>query len=662
MGLTSGIGELNPHGNPINSGMPQRKKAAGPEGSAAIVSLLQGETVPVAWLVEAGVPEADIHAMLGEGVLKAVERPGHVRVREGACGAPAAGDLLESHARLAEAARQLRLAPELAARHYESAQQLRPARDCWLAAAEKACGLGDHHAALDGIRRALALWPWTEQPEDRLRVLKEQARCASNAGDSSSAASAWQEIEGYARDAGRPELQAEALRQLAAYSDDPVRLGECLERAAQIAEVDLPPRSAVPHLLARVEHLAGRMRIAAASEVVSKAGELALACGEPSLVSEVLGWQGLLAAMAGRHEEANERVRQSLRLALDHDLKEQAALAYRRQANICDYAGDYSGQRDHHHEAIRYCRTREVDGEIVCMSCLAYVCFRTGEWKEALSTARKVLSGEGTHPVLAAISHGVTGLIAAFRGERRVASRHLDFASRRLRIDGIAGLGFFCLWARAWLHQLDGETDGTTACYDEVRALWRESEDLHDVLPALLFACGHYADHGLKTRLADCLDIANSVSARNPIPEALAVQSAVRAEIGDGATDLLRQAADLFAKAGLPVERIWVECRILRHDPSRIADPSVLATATRLGLRPMLASLRATAGPVASELTSRQSDVLRGLAAGLTSKEIAGRLGLSVRTVEMHIARLMQRLDCRTRSEAVRVATRRGWV
>ena len=33
--------------------------------------------------------------------------------------------------------------------------------------------------------------------------------------------------------------------------------------------------------------------------------------------------------------------------------------------------------------------------------------------------------------------------------------------------------------------------------YDEVRALWRESEDLHDVIPALLFAGGHYANADL---------------------------------------------------------------------------------------------------------------------------------------------------------------------
>ena len=126
--------------------------------------------------------------------------------------------------------------------------------------------------------------------------------------------------------------------------------------------------------------------------------------------------------------------------------------------------------------------------------------------------------------------------------------------------------------------------------------------------------------------------------------------------------ELLWSAADHFATAGLPLERIWLEGRILRHTPGSPPDPAVLADAARLSLRPLLARLRTAEGSAASDLTARQNDVLRGLGAGLTSKEIADCLGLSTRIVAMHVARLMQRLDYRTRSEAVRVATRRGWV
>lgn len=55
-------------------------------------------------------------------------------------------------------------------------------------------------------------------------------------------------------------------------------------------------------------------------------------------------------------------------------------------------------------------------------------------------------------------------------------------------------------------------------------------------------------------------------------------------------------------------------------------------------------------------LTPREHDVLQGLVAGLANKTLAGRLGISVRTVEMHRANLMSRMGARSLAEAVRIA------
>ena len=57
-------------------------------------------------------------------------------------------------------------------------------------------------------------------------------------------------------------------------------------------------------------------------------------------------------------------------------------------------------------------------------------------------------------------------------------------------------------------------------------------------------------------------------------------------------------------------------------------------------------------------LTGRQSDVLQYMVEGLTTKEIALRLGLQPRTVLMHIAALKRRLGANTRAQSVmRAAT-----
>lgn len=64
----------------------------------------------------------------------------------------------------------------------------------------------------------------------------------------------------------------------------------------------------------------------------------------------------------------------------------------------------------------------------------------------------------------------------------------------------------------------------------------------------------------------------------------------------------------------------------------------------------------------AERLTPRQREVLQLLAEGHSTKEIAFRLGLSVKTVETHRARLMERLGIRDLAGLVRYAVRTGVV
>lgn len=59
-------------------------------------------------------------------------------------------------------------------------------------------------------------------------------------------------------------------------------------------------------------------------------------------------------------------------------------------------------------------------------------------------------------------------------------------------------------------------------------------------------------------------------------------------------------------------------------------------------------------------LSEREKEVLRLVALGDTNREIAERLFLSVRTVETYRARLMEKLNLKSRGELVRYALRRG--
>lgn len=59
-------------------------------------------------------------------------------------------------------------------------------------------------------------------------------------------------------------------------------------------------------------------------------------------------------------------------------------------------------------------------------------------------------------------------------------------------------------------------------------------------------------------------------------------------------------------------------------------------------------------------LTPREQDVLRGLVKGHPNKTIAYDLGISPRTVEVHRANLMSKLEVRSLSEALRLAFSAG--
>ena len=75
-------------------------------------------------------------------------------------------------------------------------------------------------------------------------------------------------------------------------------------------------------------------------------------------------------------------------------------------------------------------------------------------------------------------------------------------------------------------------------------------------------------------------------------------------------------------------------------------------------LRALALSHRAEdpSGASLSKLSPREYQVVMGLARGQPNKIIAHELGLSVRTVEMHRARAMSRLGCKTFADLLRVA------
>lgn len=60
-------------------------------------------------------------------------------------------------------------------------------------------------------------------------------------------------------------------------------------------------------------------------------------------------------------------------------------------------------------------------------------------------------------------------------------------------------------------------------------------------------------------------------------------------------------------------------------------------------------------------LTLRERDVMEGMVAGRLNKQIAEELGISMKTVEQHRARVMEKLHVESLAELVRIVTRSQW-
>jgi DNA-binding NarL/FixJ family response regulator len=172
------------------------------------------------------------------------------------------------------------------------------------------------------------------------------------------------------------------------------------------------------------------------------------------------------------------------------------------------------------------------------------------------------------------------------------------------------------------------------------------------------------------------------------LPGRPAVAIAVLGGIDDAALDWVR---GLRAACGLPIVAIigparpgalvaLVEagaCGILSRGEataSRLVRAVQLAAAGQGDLPPALVrhlldragqcrreQLTPGARPMAS-LTDREREVLRLLAGGMSTREVAARLAYPERTVTGVVAGLMLRLNVRNRTQAVATAVRNGWV
>jgi DNA-binding CsgD family transcriptional regulator len=141
----------------------------------------------------------------------------------------------------------------------------------------------------------------------------------------------------------------------------------------------------------------------------------------------------------------------------------------------------------------------------------------------------------------------------------------------------------------------------------------------------------------------------------------------------DGAREAFEDAVELLGRAGLPFEAARARAALGRtlyalgrEDAARreleLARERFVALGAAAEERRTAALRDAAPAAPASELSARESEILRLVADGLSNKQIAARLTLSEHTVHRHVANILVKLRLPSRAAAAAHAARHGLI
>ena len=558
-------------------------------------------------------------------------------------------------------------------------------------ASYEVCAYRDAAAQLSA---ALDLWPTETDIDERLEALEMLARCAELGGPTSLAVRALTEAIELLETSADRRRYAEAQRRLAASLEAQGAWDRAVTvrqlAAGAFAAAGEPAQAAVERLTA-----AARLRSAAsfkaALELIAIGKGEAEAAGRKDLELRLLALEGNVMARAGGGDAGVSVVRTALADALARGDFGTAAEAYQRLADSLEHVGDFRGARAAYVEAADFCRANGAAsmGD-VCLACLTMVLRQGGDWDHACDLCREVLESSSSNLHAQAVAHGVLGSIMFHRGRLQQARSELHNSNVIARRIGLAAMEIDSETHLARLAAAGGRVDeARERCLRVIRRWGLTDRERHYSITNLRWIAS-FAVEAADTEILRAATAALTTIGSQPDEEAHAAAAVALAEglmtEGDAvaAAARLEQALAILTELELPLDRAEVERRaavayaLIGDRHSAVARyRSAYRAAIRLGARPLANQIAedvaklgekveqrlgrlAAAGMGRGGLSPRELEVTRLVASGLSSREVATTLSLSPRTVEMHVHRILSKLDCRTRVDITRRAAELG--
>jgi len=384
---------------------------------------------------------------------------------------------------------------------------------------------------------------------------------------------------------------------------------------------------------------------AGTSEWGRRAIELAEALDETETLVHALNNVGTSELVEGLDGGA-AKLERSLELALAGGLEEHVARAYTNLASTGIQLRDYSLADPSLRAGISYCRERDLDAWVHYMvGWQARSALEQGRWDEALEAAVAVLKTSAAAPPTRITALVVAGQLRARRGDPEVWEL-LDEALELARHTGEVQRLSPVAAARAEARWLAGEDDQIVRETEEALAL--AADVAHGWMSGELYVWRHRA--GARDELDHELEEPFRLELRGNCEGAAAAWR----EIGCPYESALALTGAQNEKA---LRRSLAE---LQQLGARTAAQRVTRVLRERGVRDVRQGPRRSTRENPAGLTARQLDVLELVAEGLRNSEIAAQLFLSEKTVDHHVSAILQKLDARTRGEAVSKAVGLG--
>jgi DNA-binding NarL/FixJ family response regulator len=582
----------------------------------------------------------------------------------------------------------------LVAEHWVLGRRPEQARAALLRAAEASSAVHAYRDAERATRRALELWPDGDDEAVRLEVLERLAGYAELAGDLADAVPTWREVADRHRRDNDVLRLGMAQRRLAAVLELQGRWQEALssrEQAALAFTTAGLPADAAAERIASAAHLRSAGSFRAAISLLQIAGEQAREAHRVDLEARILGHEGNARARMGEGPVGVDLVRSGLAMALEHGLTGAAAEIYQRLADALEHTGDYAAAKETYDEAFSFCSTNALEPTAqLCLACLTAVLRQSGDWDRATVLCRQVIASPEATTHVRAVATGMLGSILGLRGQTKRARPLLLESLTLARGIELAPMELLSTWGLAIVDQLDGAGESAAGHCWSILERWKQTEDLHYAVSPLRWATTFFAESGNGVGARTCAAALARIAADSGQREAMSALSHALGETAllDGSAD---QAAGHFAKAlsllpsgDSPFDRAESERRAAaaltvlgRREEAVEHLVAAHRTARRLGARPTVQQVTTSLSALGeraerrlsrrvfvqaanSSLTRREIEVVRLVAMGHTSREIARELFLSPRTVESHVANILLKLDCRSRADAARRASELG--